>query len=68
MTTDNETLTDYELAARWGISSQALYQRRRKGLGPPFKMDAGVPRYRLATVVQWERKGKAVIPRKRNGG
>ena len=67
MTTDNETLTDYELASRWGVSTQALYQRRRKNLGPPFKMDAGVPRYRLATVVQWERKGKAILPRRRNG-
>lgn len=63
----DETITDYELAARWGVSTQALYQRRRKGMGPPFKKVDGVPRYRLATVIQWEQKGKLVLPRRRNG-
>jgi len=64
---DDITLTDYELAARWQVSTQALYQRRRKKQGPPFKMDAGVPRYRLATVIKWEQTGKRLLPRRRNG-
>ncbi|MEQ1580887.1 MAG: DNA-binding protein [Steroidobacteraceae bacterium] len=63
----DETITDYELATRWGVSTQALYQRRRKGLGPPFKKEGGVPHYRLATIIQWEKKGKAILPRRRNG-
>jgi len=67
MDDNNATLTDYELAARWQVSTQALYQRRRKGQGPSFKMDAGVPRYRLATIIKWEQTGKRLLPRKRNG-
>lgn len=62
------TLTDYELATRWQVSTQALYQRRRKKMGPPFKTVDGVPRYRLSTVKRWEKAGKALQPRRRNGG
>lgn len=63
---DVQYLTDYELAARWRVSTQALYQRRRNKKGPPFRIIEGVPKYRLQTVERWEREGKLVRPRRRN--
>lgn len=61
-----EYLTDYQLATRWGVSAQALYQRRRKDLGPPFKIIEGTPKYRLDTIIKWEREGRRLVPRRRN--
>ncbi len=49
------TLTDDDLAARWGFKKTVLQVNRTRGKNPPYLKIFGKCRYRLADVEAFER-------------
>lgn len=51
-------LTTEEVARRWRITEQHLYNLRRLGQGPEFvKLFMGSVRYRASVIIKYERAG-----------
>lgn len=53
-TTEVRHLTIKDLAARLGVSEQAVRHHRMRGYGPPSFSVGRLVRYRLADVEAWE--------------
>lgn len=49
-------LRERELAVRWNTSQRTLQRWRTKGLGPAYIRIGGVVRYRMADVLNYEKR------------